>query len=169
MNIRFIIITLACLTLLCGCQIKEKHIYRLPTSAHLVELEHQERAYKDSLDKYCALLDTAQISLYLPLYQAAHETNSAMLREEANAFIAAVEEEAANERNSLTTTECILIYVAVILLIAQLLYLSAVNRLWTRIGWFFQDLLKWFKKTPRSSQVPASARKTSVTKKSTKS
>lgn len=147
MNKSIITLILVCIALLYSCQEREKHIYCLPTSAHLAELEQQERAYKDSLDKYCSLLDTAQLRHYLALHQAARDTCSVVLREEANAFIAAVEEDAANERNNLTTTERILIYVAFILLISLLIYLGTVNRLWTRIGWFFQDMWKWFKET----------------------
>ena len=52
-----ITIILCSIGLLCGCQEKVKHIYRVPTSAHLVQLEQQERALKDSLDKYCAVLE----------------------------------------------------------------------------------------------------------------
>ena len=146
MTKRFIIIALAYIALLCGCQVREKHVYRLPTSAHLAELEQQERAYEDSLNKYCAVADTAQISRYLALWQAARDTSSAVLRQEANAFVEAVEEAAASERNSLTSTECVLIYAAFILLIALLIYLCTVNMLWTRIGWFFQDLWKRLKR-----------------------
>ena len=152
MTKRFIIIALACIALLCGCQVREKHVYRLPTSAHLAELEQQERAYEDSLNKYCAVADTAQISRYLALWQAARDTSNAVLRQEANAFVEAVEEAAASERNSLTTTECVPIYAAFILLIALLIYLCTVNMLWTRIGWFFQDVWKWFNET--TSLVP---------------
>ena len=50
---------LALAAMLCGCQDKEKHVYELPTSDRLAELERQEKAYSDSLDKYCALNDTA--------------------------------------------------------------------------------------------------------------
>ena len=145
MNKKVITLFFVCILLLCGCQVREKHVYRLPTSAHLAELEQQERAYKDSLDKYSAMLDTAQISHYLALWQTACDTSNAVLRQEANAFVAAVEEEAASERNSLTTTECVLIYAAFILIIALLIYLSTINRLWTRIGWAFEDLWHWLK------------------------
>ena len=36
-----ITIILCSIALLCGCQEKVKHIYRVPTSAHLAQLEQQ--------------------------------------------------------------------------------------------------------------------------------
>ena len=44
-----IIIALAYIALFCGCQEREKTIYKVPLSAHVAELEQQERAYNDSL------------------------------------------------------------------------------------------------------------------------
>ena len=65
------VITLSMLALMFGCQPKtEKVVYELPKSAHLVELEHQERALKDSLEKYMALGDTIQFEHYHALYKA---------------------------------------------------------------------------------------------------
>lgn len=147
MNRRIIIIALACLALLCGCQEKVKHIYRLPTSRYLAELEQQERALKDSLDKYCAVLDTAQINYYLPLWQAASDTCGVVRREEADTFMAAVEEALDSERDaSMTTTETILLWVTILLLVALIIYICTVNRVWMRMGWFFQDQWKRLKR-----------------------
>lgn len=81
MNKRFII-ALACIALLCGCQEREKTIYKVLLSAHVAELEQQERAYNDSLEKYSALLDTAQIHYYFDLHQAALASHSAAMRQE---------------------------------------------------------------------------------------
>ena len=61
------VITLSMLALMFGCQPKtEKVVYELPKSAHLMELEHQERALKDSLEKYLALGDTIQLNITTP-------------------------------------------------------------------------------------------------------
>ena len=54
-----IIFALACIVLLCGCQQREKTIYKVPMSEHVAELRQQERAYMDSLEKYSAMSDTA--------------------------------------------------------------------------------------------------------------
>ena len=88
-----IIIALACIALLCGCQEREKTIYKVPLSAHVAELEQQERAYNDSLEKYSALLDTAQIQYYFALHKAALDTLSVVIRQEAEAFMAAKDRE----------------------------------------------------------------------------
>ena len=93
--------TLCCNILFYGCHKKEKHASSHSTCAYLTELEQQERTYKDSLDKCCALLDTAHINYYTPLY-----TNNAAQHQETNAFSSVVEyEKATSERSSLTTTE----------------------------------------------------------------
>lgn len=140
---------LCCNILFYGCHKKDKHVSRLSTCAYLAELEQQERTYKDSLNKCCALLDTAHINYYMSLY-----TSNAALRQEANSFISEVEnEKATSERSSLTTTERVLIYVVFILLIALLICLSIVKIIGTRIGWFFQDIWRWFK--ANTSVVPS--------------
>ena len=114
---RIITIILA-LAAVCGCQKTEKTIYKVPLSEHAMELERQERAYNDSLEKYSALLDTAQIQYYFDLHKAVLDTLGVVMRQEAEAFMAAKGREAANEENSSTTTELILLGVAIILLIA---------------------------------------------------
>ena len=142
-----ITIILCSIALLCGCQEKVKHIYRVPTSAHLAQLEQQERALKDSLDKYCAVLDTAQINYYLPLWQAARDTCGVVLHEETDAFIAAVEEAQDSERDaSKTTTLSIVLYVLLVLAIAAIIFALNAGMVWTRIGWFFEDVWKWLKR-----------------------
>ena len=70
-----IYLALTFIALLCGCQEREKTIYKVPLNEHAMELERQERAYKDSLDKYCALLDTAQIQYYFDLHKAVLDTH----------------------------------------------------------------------------------------------
>ena len=129
-----IILTLTCLTLLCGCQKKEKTIYRVPLSEHAMELERQEKAYNDSLEKYSALLDTAQVRYYFDLHKAVLDTLGVVMQQEAEAFMAAKDREAANEENSSTTTELILLGIAIILLIATIIYVSITTLFWTRIG-----------------------------------
>ena len=141
-----IILTLTCLTLLCGCQKKEKTIYMVSLSEHAMELERQERAYNDSLEKYSALLDTAQIRYYFDLHKAVLDTLSVVMRQEAEAFMAAKGMEAANEENSSMTTELILLGIAIILLIATIIYVSITTLFWTRIGWFFEDAWHWLKR-----------------------
>ena len=141
-----IILTLTCLTLLCGCQKKEKTIYMVSLSEHAMELERQERAYNDSLEKYSALLDIAQIRYYFDLHKAVLDTLSVVTQQEVNAFIAAKDREAAKEENSSMTTELILLGVAIILLIATIVYVSITTLFWTRIGWFFQDIWHWLKR-----------------------
>lgn len=142
-----ITIILCSIALLCGCQEKVKHIYRVPTSAHLAQLEQQEKALKDSLDKYCAVLDTAQINYYLPLWQAARDTCGVVLHEETDAFIAAVEEALDSERDaSKTTTLSIVLYVLLVLAIAAIIFALNAGMVWTRIGWFFQDQWKRLKR-----------------------
>lgn len=141
-----IIIALACIALLCGCQEREKTIYKVPLSAYVAELEQQERAYNDSLEKYSALLDTAQIKHYLDLHKAVLDTLGVVMRQEAEAFMAAKGMEAANEENSSMTTELILLGIAIILLIATIIYVSITTLFWTRIGWFFEDAWHWLKR-----------------------
>ena len=140
-----IILTLTCLTLLCGCQKKEKTIYMVSLSEHAMELERQERAYSDSLEKYSALLDTAQVRYYFDLHKAVLDTLGVVMRQEAEAFMAAKGMEAANEENSSMTTE-LLLGVAIILLIATIIYVSITTLFWTRIGWFFEDAWHWLKR-----------------------
>ena len=141
-----IIIALACIAQLCGCQEREKTIYKVPLSAHVAELEQQERAYNDSLEKYSALLDTAQIQYYFDLHEAVLDTLGVVMQQEAEAFMTAKDREAANEENSSMTTELILLGIAIILLIAMIIYVSITTLFWTRIGWFFEDAWHWLKR-----------------------
>ena len=85
MNKRIITLIIA-LAAVCGCQKTEKTIYKVPLSEHAMELERQERAYNDSLEKYSALLDTAQVRYYFDLHKAALDTLSIGLRQEAEAL-----------------------------------------------------------------------------------
>ena len=68
------------------------------------------------------------------------------MRQEVDAFMAAKDKEAANEENSSMTTELILLGVAIILLIATIIYVSITTIFWTRIGWFFEDIWHWLKR-----------------------
>ena len=141
-----ITIILCCIALLYGCQEKEKAIYEVPLSEHEIELKQQESAYKDSLEKYSALLDTAKIQYYFDLHKTVLDTLSVVMQQEAEAFMAAKDKEAANEENSSMTTELILLGVAIILLIATIIYVSITTLFWTRIGWFFEDAWHWLKR-----------------------
>jgi len=119
-----------------------------------MKLERQERAYNDSLEKYSALLDTAQVRYYFDLHKAVLDTLGVVMQQEAEAFMAAKDREAANEENSSMTTELILLGVAIILLIATIIYVSITTIFWTRIGWFFEDVWHWFKETASISPGP---------------
>ena len=141
-----IIIALACIALLCGCQQREKAIYKVPLSAHVAELEQQERAYNDSLEKYSALLDTAQIHYYFDLHQAASAAHSAAMRQEVDAFMAEKNKEADNADNDITATQKIILCVLIVMTIALLIYLSIISKFWTRVGWFFEDAWHWLKR-----------------------
>ena len=141
-----ITIILCCIALLYGCQEKEKAIYEVPLSEHVIELKQQESAYKDSLEKYSVLLDTVQVQYYFALHKAVLDTLSVVMQQEAEAFMAAKDREAANEENSSMTTELILLGVAIILLIATIIYVSITTLFWTRIGWFFEDAWHWLKR-----------------------
>lgn len=141
-----IIIALACIALLCGCQQREKVIYKVPLSAHVAELEQQERAYNDSLAKYCALNDTAQVHYYFDLHQAASTAHSAAMRQEVDAFMAEKNKEADNADNDITATQKIILCVLIVMTIALLIYLSIISKFWTRVGWFFEDAWHWLKR-----------------------
>lgn len=141
-----IIIALACIALLCGCQEREKTIYKVPLSAHVAELEQQERAYNDSLEKYSALLDFAQIKHYLDLHEAASAAHSAAMRQEVDAFMAEKDKEAENADNDITTTQMIVLYVLAVVTLALLIYLSIISKFWTRLGWLFEDVWHWLKR-----------------------
>ena len=145
MNRRIITIIIA-LAAVCGCQKTEKTIYKVPLSEHAMELKRQERAYNDSLEKYSALLDTAKIQYYFDLHKTILDTLSVVMQQEAEAFMAAKDKEAANEENSSMTTELILLGVAIILLIATIICVSITTLFWTRIGWFFEDAWHWFRR-----------------------
>ena len=143
---RNIITLILALAAVCGCQKTEKTIYKVPLSEHAMELERQEKAYNDSLEKYSALLDTAKIQYYFDLHKTVLDTLSVVMQQEAEAFMAAKDKEAANEENSSMTTELILLGVAIILLIATIIYVSITTLFWTRIGWFFEDAWHWLKR-----------------------
>ena len=145
MNKKIITIIIA-LAAVCGCQKTEKTIYKVPLSEHAMELERQEKAYNDSLEKYSALLDTAQVRYYFDLHKAVLDTLGVVMQQEAEAFMAAKDKEAANEENSSMTTELILLGVAIVLLIATIIYVSITTLFWTRIGWFFEDIWHWLKR-----------------------
>lgn len=141
-----IYLALTFIALLCGCQEREKTIYRVPLSEHAMELERQEKAYNDSLEKYSALLDTAQVRYYFDLHKAVLDTLGVVMQQEAEAFMAAKDREAANEENSSMTAELILLGVAIILLIVMIIHISITTLFWTRIGWFFEDIWHWLKR-----------------------
>ena len=143
---RNIITLILALAAMCGCQKTEKTIYKVPLSEHAMELERQEKAYNDSLEKYSALLDTAQVRYYFDLHKAVLDTLGVVMQQEAEAFMAAKDKEAANEENSSMTTELILLGVAIVLLIAMIIYVSITALFWTRIGWFFEDAWHWLKR-----------------------
>lgn len=125
-----IYLALTFIALLCGCQEREKTIYRVPLSEHAMELERQEKAYNDSLEKYSALLDTAQVRYYFDLHKAVLDTLGVVMQQEAEAFMAAKDREAANEENSSMTTELILLGIAIVLLIAMIIYVSITTLFW---------------------------------------
>ena len=141
-----IYLALTFIALLCGCQEREKTIYRVPLSEHAMELERQEKAYNDSLEKYSALLDTAQVRYYFDLHKAVLDTLGVVMQQEAEDFMAAKDREAANEEKSSMTTELILLGVAIILLIVMIIHISITTLFWTRIGWFFEDIWHWLKR-----------------------
>ena len=143
---RNIITLILALAAVCGCQKTEKTIYKVPLSEHAMELERQEKAYNDSLEKYSALLDTAQVRYYFDLHKAVLDTLGVVMQQEAEAFMAVKDKEAANEENSSMTTELILLGVAIILLIATIIYVSITTLFWTLIGWFFEDAWHWLKR-----------------------
>ncbi len=143
---RNIITLILALAAVCGCQKTEKTIYKVPLSEHAMELERQEKAYNDSLEKYSALLDTAQVRYYFDLHKAVLDTLGVVMQQEVEAFMAAKDKEAAYEENSSMTTELILLGVAIILLIATIIYVSITTLFWTRIGWFFEDAWHWLKR-----------------------
>lgn len=92
MNKQITILTIFILTLtgIYGCQQKtetEKVIYEIPISAHLMELEHQEIAYRDSLRKYSTLGNKAQSEYYHVLYKNILDSCSILLKQEAEAFM----------------------------------------------------------------------------------
>ncbi|MBQ7987095.1 MAG: hypothetical protein IJ253_01110 [Bacteroidaceae bacterium] len=149
-----IIIALACIALLCGCQEREKTIYKVPLSEHMAELRQQERAYMDSLEKYSALLDTAQVRYYFDLHEAASAAHSAAMRQEVDAFMAEKDNEAENADNDITTTQMIVLYVLAVVTLALLIYLSIISKFWTRLGWLFEDVWHWFKETASISPGP---------------
>ena len=68
------------------------------------------------------------------------------MQQEVEAFMTAKDREAANEENSSTTTELILLRIAIVLLIAMIIYVSITTLFWTRIGWFFEDVWHWLKR-----------------------
>ncbi|MBQ3130005.1 MAG: hypothetical protein IJC23_03845 [Bacteroidaceae bacterium] len=142
------VIYLTFITLLCGCREREreKTIYKVPLSEHMAELRQQERAYMDSLEKYSALSDTAQIQYYFVLHKTVLDTLGVVMQQEVDAFMATKDREAANEENSSMTTELILLGVAIVLLIATIIYVSITTLFWTRLGWFFEDAWHWLKR-----------------------
>ena len=113
---RNIITLILALAAVCGCQKTEKTIYKVPLSEHAMELERQEKAYNDSLEKYSALLDTAQVRYYFDLHKAVLDTLGVVMQQEVEAFMAAKDKEAAYEENSSMTTELILLGVAIIII-----------------------------------------------------
>lgn len=119
-----IYLALTFIVLLCGCREREKTIYKVPLSEHMAELRQQERAYMDSPEKYSALSDTAQIQYYFVLHKTVLDTLGVVMQQEVDAFMAAKDREAANEENSSMTTELILLGVAIVLLIATIIYVS---------------------------------------------
>ena len=52
-----------------------------------MELEHQERALKDSLEKYLALGDTIQCEHYHTLYKATTDSVAILLKQETAVFM----------------------------------------------------------------------------------
>ena len=143
---RNIITLILALAAMCGCQKTEKTIYKVPLSEHAMELERQEKAYNDSLEKYSALLDTTQVRYYFDLHKAVLDTLGVVMQQKAEAFMAVKDREAANEENSSMTTELILLGVAIVLLIAMIIYVSITALFWSRIGWFFEDAWHWLKR-----------------------
>ena len=120
----------------------------------MAELEQQERAYNDSLEKYSALLDTAQVRYYFDLHEAASAAHSAAMRQEVDAFMAEKDKEAENADNDITTTQMIVLYVLAVVTLALLIYLSIISKFWTRLGWLFEDVWHWFKETASFSPGP---------------
>lgn len=64
---KVITINLDCITLFCGNLESEKTIYKISKSEHLVELRQQERAYRNSHDKYSVLFEMCRLTLILAL------------------------------------------------------------------------------------------------------
>ena len=142
-----IILTFVCLVLLCGCREREKTIYKVPLSEHVAELRQQERAYMDSLEKYSALSDTAHIQYYFDLHQAVFDTCNDAEQQEVDAFMAQKNKEADSAEKDIIITQKIILGVLVVVILALLVYISILGMFWTRLGWFFEDIWHWFKRT----------------------
>ena len=133
-----ITIILCCIAILYGCQEKEKAIYEVPLSEHVMELKQQESAYKDSLEKYSVLLDTVQVQYYFALHKAALDTLNAVTQQEVEAFMAKKDRKTEEKADDgITTIMSIIMCVLLIFIIVMLMYLSRVTLFWARIGWAF--------------------------------
>jgi len=135
------------IVLLCSCQKKETVIYELPPNNLLTEQEQQMRNYGDLLEKYCSLHDTAQIQLYIRLHQAALDSSSAILNQEVSAFMAEKKNAEKEYSKGITIPQMIVLCVLLIAAISMLIYISIICMFWTRLGWLFEYLWHWFKRT----------------------
>ena len=100
----------------------------------------------DSLEKYSALSDTAQIQYYFYLHQAALDTCNAAEQQEVDAFMEQKNKEADSAEKDIITTQKIILGVLVIVILSLLIYISILGMFWTRLGWFFEDIWRWFKR-----------------------
>lgn len=105
------------------------------------------RNYGDSLEKYCSLLDTAQIQHYIRLHQAALDSSNAILNQEVSAFMAEKKKTENESFIDITIPQTIALCVLLIAIISMLIYISIISMFWTRLGWLFEDLWHWFKRT----------------------
>lgn len=83
------ILAIVGIALIWSCKQKkaEKVIYELPASEQLLKLERQEKAYRDSLEKYTVLGETSIANQYYTLYRSTSDSCAAVLKREADEFM----------------------------------------------------------------------------------